>query len=153
MWWLALEAVIARYDRISLEMDGEDRHFDCHTTSAKYAVSKSIYWWLRGLATEEDLRRVIRDLCRRYRIDMASFCTDLCMTWDEIGTLARDPLVTIAAHTVNHVRLTKVTEEAARSEMKMSASVIEAALGVRPRHFAYPVGDATSRPARVSSRR
>ena len=144
LWWLALEAVIARYDRISLEMDGEDRHFDCHIASAKYAVFESIYWWLRGLPTEEDLRRVIRDLCQRYRIDMASFCTDLCMTWDEIGTLARDPLVTIAAHTVNHVRLTKVTEEAARSEMKMSAAVIEAALGVRPRHFAYPVGDATS---------
>ena len=68
LWRLALEAVIARYDRISLEMDGEDRHFDCHTTSAKYAgVPTPIYWWLRGLATEEDLRRVIRDLCQRYR--------------------------------------------------------------------------------------
>jgi peptidoglycan/xylan/chitin deacetylase (PgdA/CDA1 family) len=42
------------------------------------------------------------------------------------------------------VRLTKVPEAQARSEMQMSASVIEAALGKRPRHLSYPVGDRTS---------
>jgi peptidoglycan/xylan/chitin deacetylase (PgdA/CDA1 family) len=144
LWWLALEAVIARNDRLALEMDGEDRHFDCRGTAAKWEVYETVYWWLRGLATEDELRRVVHDLCERYRVDMAAFCRDLCMTWEEIGTLARDPLVTIGAHTVNHVRLTKVPEEVARKEMKMSAAVIEAALGTRPRHFAYPVGDVTS---------
>ena len=108
--------MIARNDRIALVMDDEDRHFDCRTTQQKYEVYDTIYWWLRSLDSEEALRRVIRDLCRRYRIDMASFCTDLCMTWDEIGELARDPLVTIGAHTVNHVMLTKVPDEDARSE-------------------------------------
>jgi peptidoglycan/xylan/chitin deacetylase (PgdA/CDA1 family) len=144
LWWLALEAVIARNDRISLEMDGQDRHFDCHTTATKRDVFERVYWWLRGLATEEELRRVVQELCGRYRIELTSFCTDLCMTWDELGTLARDPLVTIGAHTVNHVRLTKVPEEVARKEMRLGVSVTEAALGLRPRHFAYPVGDATS---------
>jgi peptidoglycan/xylan/chitin deacetylase (PgdA/CDA1 family) len=52
--------------------------------------------------------------------------------------------VTIGAHTVNHVRLAKVSEDEARREMRMSASVIEAALGKRPRHLSYPVGDRTS---------
>jgi peptidoglycan/xylan/chitin deacetylase (PgdA/CDA1 family) len=86
----------------------------------------------------------VRDLCRRYRVDMARFCAELCMTWDEIRELARDPLVTIGAHTVNHVMLKKVSDDEARSELKMGASVIEAALGTRPRHLAYPVGDPTS---------
>ena len=31
-----------------------------------------------------------------------AFCADLCMDWDELATLAADPLVTIGAHTVNH---------------------------------------------------
>ena len=31
-----------------------------------------------------------------------------------------------------------------RAEMENSRAVIEAALGVRPEHFAYPVGDPTS---------
>ena len=65
--------------------------------------------------------------------------------WEEIAELAADPLVTIGAHTVNHPMLKKVPNDAAvRAEMEMSRSVLEAALGKRPEHLAYPVGDATS---------
>jgi peptidoglycan/xylan/chitin deacetylase (PgdA/CDA1 family) len=144
LWWLVLEAVIAGRDRVGLVMNGEDRRFDCRTVEAKRDAYEAIYWWLRSLDTEEELRLVIRDLARRYDVDGAAFCDGLCMTWPELSELAADPLVTIAAHTVNHVRLTKVSEAQARSEMQMSASVIEAALGKRPRHLSYPVGDRTS---------
>ena len=72
---------------------------------------------------------------------MAAFCADLCMDWQELATLAADPLVTIGAHTVNHPILTKVDDKAVRSELDNSRAVIEAALGVRPQHLAYPVGD------------
>ena len=148
LWWLAVEAVIARNDRVSLVMNDEDRHFACRTTREKYEAFAAIYWWLRSLRSERAVRAAVHELCRRYRVDMAAFCGELCMGWDEITKLARDPLVTIGAHTVNHVMLAKVSDEEARSEMKMSASVIEAALGARPRHLAYPVGDAGSAGAR-----
>jgi peptidoglycan/xylan/chitin deacetylase (PgdA/CDA1 family) len=72
------------------------------------------------------------------------FCNALCMDWNELAKLASDPLVTIGAHTVNHVMLAKVPERMARSEMQMSRSVIEASLGKRPDHLSYPVGDRTS---------
>jgi peptidoglycan/xylan/chitin deacetylase (PgdA/CDA1 family) len=144
LWWLALEAVIARNNRIGLVIDGEDRRFDCRTVEEKRTLYASIYGWLRRLKTEEELRVVIRDLSRRYQIDITAFCEELCMTWDELAGLASDPLVTIGAHTVNHVMLKKVTEKAARIEMEMSRSVIAASLGTRPQHLAYPVGDPTS---------
>ena len=86
----------------------------------------------------------MRDLSARYQVDIAEFCDELCMNWNELAGLAEDPLVTIGAHTVNHVMLAKVPEKSARSEMEMSRSVIEAALGVRPDHLSYPVGDPTS---------
>ena len=45
--------------------------------------------------------------------------------------------------------LMKVADEGAvRAEMDMSRSVLEAALGRRPQHLAYPVGDPTSAGAR-----
>jgi len=144
LWWLALETVIAQHERVSLVVDGEDRHFDCRTVREKYRVFDAIYWWLRALPTEQALRDVMRELCRRYRVDMTAFCAELCMSWDELAALAGDPLVTIGAHTVDHVMLKKVSDEQARAEVTMSAAVIEAALGRRPRHLAYPVGDATS---------
>jgi peptidoglycan/xylan/chitin deacetylase (PgdA/CDA1 family) len=144
LWWLALQAVIAQNDRVGLVIGNEDRHFTCRTTREKYEVFNDVYWWLRGLPTEKALRDTVHELCRRYRIDMAAFCAELCMTWDDLAELARDPLVTIGAHTVNHVMLKKVPDGEARAEMKMSAAVIEAALGIRPRHLAYPIGDASS---------
>ena len=114
------------------------------TVAEKRAVYEHIYWWLRQLKTEDELRQVVRELASRHRVDIAAFCADLCMAWQEIAKLAADPLVTIGAHTVNHVILTKVSDAAVRSELDNSRAVIEAALGVRPQHLAYPVGDRTS---------
>ena len=144
LWWLALEAVVARNSRVGLVVDGEDRSFDCRTPAQKREVYEAIYWWLRRLPSEDDLRNAVRDLATRYDVDIAAFCRDLCMGWNEIEELARDPLATIGAHTVNHVRLKKVSEKVARAEMRQSAAVIESALGTLPAHLSYPVGDPTS---------
>jgi peptidoglycan/xylan/chitin deacetylase (PgdA/CDA1 family) len=67
------------------------------------------------------------------------------MDWQEIGDMAADPLCTIGAHTVNHPMLKKMADEkAARAEMEQSRAVLHAALGRKPEHLAYPVGDPTS---------
>jgi peptidoglycan/xylan/chitin deacetylase (PgdA/CDA1 family) len=144
LWWLGLEAVIGRNSRIGLLMDGEERRFDCRNAAEKRQFYEQLYWWLRDRKSEEELRGVVRDLCQRYGVDLKAICEELCMSWQEIAELAQDPLVTIGAHTVNHVMLKKATEKVARSEMEMGRTVIEAAIGVRPRHLAYPVGDPTS---------
>src|SRR6185503_16431893 len=52
--------------------------------------------------------------------------------------------VTISAHTVNHLALAKLPEKTVRSEMNLSRTVIESALGARPAHLSYPYGDAGS---------
>ena len=129
MWWLALEGVIAANDMIALRVDGRDRHYECGSVRQKRELFGEIYWWLRSLKTEDEIRQVVRELSARHRIDIAAFCADLCMTWQEIAGLAADPLVTIGAHTVNHVILAKVTETAVRAELDNSRAVIEAALG------------------------
>jgi peptidoglycan/xylan/chitin deacetylase (PgdA/CDA1 family) len=144
IWWVALERVIAGNNRIGLYIDGRERRFDCARPDEKRNIYEQLYWWLRSLPTEDDLRAVIRDLSARYGIDLKALCDELCMTWEDIVDLSRDPLVTIGAHTVNHVRLKKTSDRVARSEMEMSRAVIETAVGKRPEHFAYPVGDATS---------
>jgi peptidoglycan/xylan/chitin deacetylase (PgdA/CDA1 family) len=148
LWWLVLEAVVARNDRIGLVIDGRDRKFDCATVAEKRALYDELYWWLRARPTDAELRSVVRNLAAFYHVDIAAFCDELCMTWAEIAELASDPLVTIGAHTVNHSILAKLSKETVRSEMELSASVIEAALSVRPQHLSYPYGDRGSAGAR-----
>lgn len=144
LWWVALEEVIARHARIGLAMDGVNRHFSCATIAEKRATYDEIYYWLRGLQSENDLRDAVRDLAARYGVDLDALCRDACMTWREVAEMAEHPLVTIGAHTVNHVILKKCAEDVVRTEMRNSAAIIEAALGKRPQHFAYPVGDPSS---------
>jgi peptidoglycan/xylan/chitin deacetylase (PgdA/CDA1 family) len=141
LWWLALEAVVAQNELIGIRIEGTDRWFEARNVPEKRAVYDHIYAWLRQLPTEDELRRVMRELTARHRVDMPAFCADLCMDWQELAALAADPLVTIGAHTVNHPILTKVDDKTVRAELENSRAVIEAALGVRPRHLAYPVGD------------
>ena len=145
LWWLGLEAVIARNKRISLSINGEYRHFDCASVSQKRELYDEVYGYLRSLKTEKEMREIVRELCARYVVDMAAFCRVLSMDWGEIAEMAEDPLVTIGAHTVSHSMLKKIPDDAAvRAEMEQSRSVLEAALGKRPEHLAYPVGDPTS---------
>jgi peptidoglycan/xylan/chitin deacetylase (PgdA/CDA1 family) len=144
LWWLALEAIVARNARIRLIANGRERAFECATLADKYHAYDQLYWWVRSFTREDELRHAVRDLAARYEVDIAAFCEELCMDWSEIRELAADPLVTIGAHTVNHVMLAKTPERQARSEMAMSRSVIEASLGLKPQHLSYPVGDATS---------
>jgi len=141
LWWLALEELIARNDHIVLEMDGERRRIECEDSGRKHAAFNELYSWLRALPTEAEILAFVRDLAARYGIDMGAYCGKLCMSWSEISELAADPLVTIGAHTVNHVMLSKATDEAARAELKLGRSVLEAALGTAPAHLAYPYGD------------
>jgi peptidoglycan/xylan/chitin deacetylase (PgdA/CDA1 family) len=100
-----------------------------------------LYQWLRSVESETELRRIVHDLGARYGLKWDAPCRELCMDWAEIGAMAADPLCTVGAHTVNHRILRKWPDAVVREEMKRSADVIEAALGQRPQHFAYPFGN------------
>ena len=144
LWWVTLERVVAKTDRIVIEIDGGERFFYCETASKKYEVYAQLYWWLRSFNDEKRLRTIVRDLSKRYGVDSDLPCRELCMSWSEIEQMAQSPLATIGAHTVNHVMLKKWPRKQALDEMKRSREVIEASLGKRCDHFAFPVGDRSS---------
>ena len=54
-------------------------------------------------------------------MDVAPVADELCMDWEEIRELAADPLVTIGAHTLNHVMLAKTSDDTARFELDGSS--------------------------------
>jgi peptidoglycan/xylan/chitin deacetylase (PgdA/CDA1 family) len=143
LWWLALEIIVANNNRLGLVIDDHDRRLECGSLEAKREVFEALYRWLRGLSMPE-LRRVVLELAARYDVDLRALCDEQCMTWREIAELAADPLVTIGGHSVTHNALARMGEDAARSEMRSSMAIIEAALGVRPEHFSYPLGDPTT---------
>src|SRR5450432_4141122 len=139
-WWLALEEVIARENRVSLVMDRKERHFDIRHTSEKYQLYEFLAGWMRTLAPS-DLSTAIKDLCTRYSVDLAGLSRDASMDWDDLAKLAADPMVTFGSATVNYPVLTILKDAAALREMTMGRAVAQAAFHRDVRHFAYPFGN------------
>jgi peptidoglycan/xylan/chitin deacetylase (PgdA/CDA1 family) len=144
LWWQALEAVIAKEDAIEVTMDGQKRRLDCAGPRAKSAAFDALYPWLRWRIGEDEQRRFMRNLAARYAVSLPALREAQAMTWDEVHELARDPLVTIGAHTVNHFAVAKLPAEQARKEMADSKTALEKELGRPILHFAYPYGDEES---------
>jgi peptidoglycan/xylan/chitin deacetylase (PgdA/CDA1 family) len=139
-WWLGLEEVIARENRVSLMMDRKEQRFDIGNTSEKYQLYDFLEAWMRSLPPR-DLTFAINDLCKRYSVDLAALSREASMGWEDLTKLAADPLVTIGSATVNYPVLSNLKDAAALREMTMGRAVAEAAFHREVRHFAYPFGD------------
>jgi peptidoglycan/xylan/chitin deacetylase (PgdA/CDA1 family) len=140
LWWVALEMAVARASAIEVVIGGVPTRLDTATAAGKQAAFDRLHDWLRGLA-EPDLRREVAELCGRHGVDEASICRDLCLSWDELQAVARDPLVTIGAHSITHCNLARQTEETASREIGGGRTRIEDVLQRPVRHLAYPYGD------------
>jgi peptidoglycan/xylan/chitin deacetylase (PgdA/CDA1 family) len=142
-WWLALEAVIARNDRIALVMDRVEKRFEIADVDEKHRLYDFLLGWMRSLGPE-DLSASINDLCRRYSVDLAAVSREMSMSWDDLAKLGADPNVTIGSMTVNSPVLTSLRDAAAAREISMGRAVAQSAFHRDIMHFAYPFGDRAS---------
>jgi peptidoglycan/xylan/chitin deacetylase (PgdA/CDA1 family) len=140
LWWIALERAIAKANSLEVTIGGTATQFDTATVANKNAAFDRLHDRLRGLP-EFELKREIDALCARHAIDQAAICADLCMSWSEVKEFARDPLVTIGAHSITHCNLAKQSEDVATFELRESRARIEQALERDVVHLAYPYGD------------
>jgi peptidoglycan/xylan/chitin deacetylase (PgdA/CDA1 family) len=142
-WWLALEDMIAREERISLMIDRKERRFATGSMPEKYDTFEFLTSWMRTLPPP-DLSFAIHDLCKRYSVDLAALSRSSSMDWDDLAKLAADPLATIGSATVNYSALSSLKGTDAQREMTMGKAVAETALRCAVSHFAYPFGDRQS---------
>ena len=143
LWWLVLEESIRKASHVDIIVRDRVLAFPTRTSAEKQHAFHEIYWAIRPLP-ERELRAHVAALADSVGYDAAGLCSRLIMTWDEIRTLASDPLVTIGAHTRHHLATAKLSEDEAAAEIRESVARIEAELGRPCRHFSFPYGDATS---------
>jgi peptidoglycan/xylan/chitin deacetylase (PgdA/CDA1 family) len=143
LWWVELEEAIARLDRVAVTVGGVRFSAPCGTPPEKAAAFDGLYRLVRS-GPEEHLRTTVALLVEEAGLDPAAITKRLCLGWDEIDALAREPGATIGAHTLSHPMLAKWPTAFARREIVESKAIIEGKLGRPVRHFAYPVGDPAS---------
>jgi len=67
------------------------------------------------------------------------------LNWKQIQEMAKDPLVTIGAHTASHLHMAAASQARIGDEMARSLERMEEKLGYRPDTFAYPYGEASAK--------
>lgn len=143
LWWVELERAVARLDRVRVTIGGRCLDLPARSPQEKALAFDALYRDLRA-GSEERLLDAIAGHCREAGLAPGSAAAELCLGWDELRDLARDPSVTIGAHTVSHPMLAKHPLARASREIAEGRARIEAELGRPVRHLSYPVGDAGS---------
>jgi peptidoglycan/xylan/chitin deacetylase (PgdA/CDA1 family) len=140
IWWEALERIIAGSETVSVEGEGPAKELSTRNIVEKYHAFRLWADWLTTTADETRQRRAIEALAAKYGLDLAALAGDLVMNWDEVRTIAAEPLCSIGAHTLTHPALARLPSETAFREMQESATRIEAEIGERPSALAFPYG-------------
>jgi peptidoglycan/xylan/chitin deacetylase (PgdA/CDA1 family) len=149
LWWIAAERLVEKQNVIAVERPDGVEYLNCRTATEKMAAFTALRSHLLLSNEQEIARKSFRELCWRYDLDLAALCDELIMDWEDVRKLASDPLMTVGAHTIDHYNLARVSPERLEMEVRSGTKLLEAALSVRPKHFAYPYGFADAMSARA----
>lgn len=151
LWWYVLEDLLLKNDSLHLN---NGKTYVCRTKAEKETAFMEIRAEI--LKSEQtDLVNQLNQLFYGYKIDWLSKTKELCMTWDEVKLLSKEPLVTIGGHTVHHYNLKQLPESQATEEILLGNKLLAEKIGKDIDVFAYPFGspnEADKREYKITAR-
>lgn len=139
LWWYWLEKYMAKYNSISLLKSGETKLFKW----ANFEESEQKFHLIRKELLSMSHKEFIHFCKAELKINEADTvfdCTKEAMSWTDLQQISADSLVTIGAHTMNHIPLAAQSKDVLLYEIKQSKVELEQKLSKQIDHFAYPYG-------------
>ena len=137
VWWYELENFIWKNtESISFVYEGK---------KYEYSVQKNI----EKFNCFVKLRKVIKKLDKENQLKFLSAVTKTkereqfkkyFLSKEDIKILNSNPLITIGAHTHNHLSLKNLSRTTCIEEIKLSKEILENSIGININHFSYPYG-------------
>jgi peptidoglycan/xylan/chitin deacetylase (PgdA/CDA1 family) len=137
-WWRALEKIIIEQDYIVIANGAPAGRMATRSLAEKRAVyAKLCHEFCKAHGHAAALT-----FFASHGVDPRRLLEEDALSWADLTALARDPLVTLAAHTLTHPALRTLDAASAMGEMAQSKRRLETMLGVSIEHFSYPFGGA-----------
>ncbi|MCC5929255.1 MAG: polysaccharide deacetylase family protein [Cyclobacteriaceae bacterium] len=139
IWWYLLENVLLHSTHLSFQWEDKKFNFQCKTAEEKELAFNEIRRVIIStpmLKHEEYLQKAFSS----HTENIYHITQELSLTWSEIKTLAKHPLVSIGAHTQRHLALNQLTEKEIIEECEGSKKLIENYIDQTVKHFSYPFG-------------
>ncbi len=122
-----------------VKKDGRLVKLKLHSLLEKKASRKFIENQLSALNLDERETR-LNELTNELEVDLLDLPKRIFCSWDQIREMSQNNLIEIGSHSVSHPRLTDVSPEEARTELRRSKERIEYELGKSISSFCYPDG-------------
>lgn len=138
-WKYNLADILLSERELSFSVEGKAYHFNISTPGTKDEAYRSVIALLAqaGPATRQ---QTLEAIVGGNTAALARKSDELALDWEELKKMAKDPLVTIGAHTEHHYNLAGLDDSQLWAEVNGSKKKLEGALGRRIDHFAYPYG-------------
>lgn len=137
IWTHEIVDIINSKDVISFDFNGNKYYWQLNNTDDRRKCFSEL---TRLISLSARNRPEIMSLLRGKAARSSGGALKYALTWDEIRKLDVHPLITIGAHTHNHLSLAGLTAAEAEYEMVHSRKRLEEELGHNIEHFAYPFG-------------
>jgi peptidoglycan/xylan/chitin deacetylase (PgdA/CDA1 family) len=153
LWWYLFENHAKSSNQLLLNTSLGSRKFSWKNENDAFSKFGEVSEAIKAIPTQE-LHLV---LCQSFGLsdaEITQHCKEVALSWDEIKELSNEPLITIGAHTMNHISMKQQSESTVIEEMKASKVEIEAHIGKQVNHFAYPYGsefDVSNRDLTIAS--
>lgn len=141
-WWDRLALLLNGRDEIDLDIEvgGNRLRILLSGEAASANALVALHTRLRQFAITE-IEAALATIAEQFATPMPEPVSARVMSRDEVCTLAKSPLVTIGAHTVDHVLLGGRSFNEQIETIRRSKEELEMLIGYPVRHFAYPFGD------------
>ena len=139
LWWLTLEEAIKHSPSLIFPDPDGTIGLATDTLCKKREAFRRLHDRILELPPDR-VNALTSELAKQADIEVIGLCEQTCLDWNNIIELARHPLLTIGAHTVNHPVLANCRAPEALVEMARSRAAIEDRIDKPVRHFSYPNG-------------
>lgn len=137
LWWYEIEDLILNNEIIEL---GNGHIYECYTKKQKESSFIAIREEILKL-NQQDLVHELNTLFSKYKVSWTSKCSQLCLSWEDVKTISKEPLVTIGAHTAHHYNLKQlIDEDSVKTEIMEGMRLYKEKADIIPNIFAYPFG-------------
>lgn len=139
VWWYLFENHVKFSNQLILNSSIGTSEFQWKDEQDAFRQFGQVSEAIKSIPTAE-LRSVLSLSFGLAESEFENQCSALALTWDEIKELSLEPLITIGAHTMNHISVKQQNAALVTAEMKSSKLEIEQYIGQEVNHFAYPFG-------------
>ena len=136
-WWIALEALVNNTESIRIYRERKTHDVVCASEIEKRNCFASLFrevlqMPIQARAAHAEL------LCRQHHVDLAVVAAKELLSGAELRALSEDERVTIGSQAGGLRPLAELNYDEAKDNLAQSLDKMEAVLGFRPKHIAYP---------------